>query len=98
MAVSLVQADRLLDAVRRFGRGLMVGYMKRYDAGNLLAKSYIQQLRAGGELGPITYVRSHGLCGDWTAGLYVPIETSDEPVPSITSTGPDWLPPEFFNQ
>src|SRR5689334_23839210 len=35
MAVSVAQAERILAAEQKSGKRLMVGYMKRYDAGNL---------------------------------------------------------------
>lgn len=98
MAVSLAQADAILDAARRSGRRLMVGYMKRYDAGNELVKAQVTAFRASGELGPITYVRNHGFCGDWTAGLDTPMDTTQEPMPETPARGPDWLPPEFLKQ
>ncbi len=98
MAVSLAQADAILDAARRSGRRLMVGYMKRYDAGNELVKAQVAAFRASGELGPITYVRNHGFCGDWTAGLDTPMDTTQEPMPEVPARGPDWLPPEFLKQ
>ncbi len=60
MAISLAQADAILDAERRSGKRLMVGYMKRYDAGNELVKAAIDQFRQSGELGAITYVRILG--------------------------------------
>jgi predicted dehydrogenase len=95
MAVSLDQADRLLEAARSSGARLMVGYMKRYDAGNELAKTYVDQFRRTGELGALTYVRNHGFCGDWVAGLDTPMEVTDEPKPQATvSATPGWLPPE----
>ncbi len=98
MAVSLAQADAILDAARRSGRRLMVGYMKRYDAGNEVVKAQVAAFRASGELGPITYVRNHGFCGDWTAGLDTPMDTTQEPMPEAPARGPDWLPPEFLKQ
>jgi predicted dehydrogenase len=98
MAVSLAQADAILDAARRSGKRLMVGYMKRYDAGNELVKAKIDEFKASGELGPITYVRNHGFCGDWIAGLDAPMDTTGEPMPGVPAVGPDWLPPEFLNQ
>jgi predicted dehydrogenase len=55
MVVSVAQADAILDASRRSGKRLMVGYMKRYDAGNELVKTTIDAWKASGELGPITY-------------------------------------------
>ena len=96
MAVSVAQADAILDAARTSGRRLMVGYMKRYDTGNELVKATIDRLRESGELGAITYARNHGFCGDWIAGLDAPMETTDEPMPSSPAAGPAWLPPEYL--
>jgi predicted dehydrogenase len=98
MAISLAQADAILDASQRSGRRLMVGYMKRYDAGNELVKRQIDDFKRSGALGPITYARNHGFCGDWIAGLDTPMETTSEPMPSAPALGPDWLPREFLNQ
>lgn len=98
MAVSVEQADEILAAARQSGKRLMVGYMKRYDAGNELVKQKIAEYRASGELGPVTLARNHGFCGDWTAGLDVPIDRTDEPTPSAPPIGPEWLPPEYLDQ
>ncbi len=97
MAVSLEQADRLLQAVRQSGKRLMVGYMKRYDAGNVLAKETITRYRTSEELGPVTYIRNHGFCGDWVAGRDGTILRSDEPMPPAPVTGPAWLPAEHLS-
>jgi predicted dehydrogenase len=97
MAVSLAQADRILEAERAGGARLMVGYMKRYDAGNELAHDTVAEWRRSGELGRLRYVRAHGFCGDWVAGLDTPTETAGgEPAPPDPREGqlPDWLPPE----
>ena len=97
MAISLAQADAILEAERQSGKRLMVGYMKRYDAGNELVKSLVAELTGSGELGAITYMRNHSYGGDWIAGLDAPMETTDEPMPGSGVTGPDWLPPEFLD-
>ena len=97
MAISLTQADALLAAAAQTGARLMVGYMKRYDAGNELAKEQVDRFRATGELGHLTYVRNHGFCGDWVAGLDAPMLRSDEPMPSAPIVGPDWLPPVYLD-
>jgi predicted dehydrogenase len=76
----------------------MVGYMKRYDAGNELVKAKIETFKASGELGPITYARNHGFCGDWIAGLDAPMLATDEPMPDPPAQGPDWLPPHYLKQ
>lgn len=98
MAVSLVQADRILAAARAGGARLMVAYMKRYDAGNELVHDLVAAWRRSGELGRLLYVRAHGFCGDWTAGIDVPVITTDEPPPPAATAGehlPDWLPPQL---
>ena len=97
MAISLKQADAILDAERASGKRLMVGYMKRYDAGNELVKATVDAWRASGELGELTYMRNHSYGGDWIAGLDSPVETSDEPMPSSAVIGPEWLPAEYLD-
>ena len=95
MAISVAQADRILAAARQSGKRLMVGYMKRHDAGNELAKAEIGRLRAGGELGRATFARSHDFAGDWINGLDTPMDRTDEPMPDMPVAGPEWLPPQF---
>jgi predicted dehydrogenase len=98
MAVSLAQADSIIAASHESGKRLMVGYMKRYDAGNELVRSTIDDFRANGELGAITYARNHGYGGDWIAGLNTPFDATDEPMPSAPTMRPDWLPEDFLEQ
>jgi predicted dehydrogenase len=93
MAVSVEQAESIVAAGKESGAKLMVGYMKRYDAGNELVKSKVTQFRETGELGRLTYVRNHGFCGDWVCNLDTPMETTDEPKPSAPTNAPEWLPP-----
>ncbi len=95
MAVSVEQAERILKAQRESGRRLMIAYMKRYDKGNLLVKELVQQFSESGELGRLQYVRNHGFCGDWTAGLDTPMERTDEPYPPGPTMRPAWLPEEL---
>lgn len=95
MAVSLAQAQEIVEAARSTGAKLMVGYMKRYDAGNELARETIDSFRQTGELGPLVYARNHGFCGDWICGLDTPQEATDEPMPEAPAPRlPDWLPGE----
>jgi predicted dehydrogenase len=98
MAISLAQADAILDAERQSGKRLMVGYMKRFDAGNQVVKATLDEWRASGEQGALTYARNHGFCGDWLGGIDVPMETSDEPLPTAQAQGPEWLPEQYMNQ
>ena len=41
MAVSVEQAESIVAAGKAAGKKLMVGYMKRYDAGNELVRSKV---------------------------------------------------------
>jgi predicted dehydrogenase len=97
MALSVEQADELLDAERRSGRRLMVGYCKRFDPGNRLARDLVRGARASGHLGDITYVRAHMFAGDWKSASRHPVLTSDEPIPNLESRMPAWLPEQLSN-
>jgi len=95
LAVSVEQAEDILAAQQRSGRKLMVAYMKRYDAGNELAKEILDRFRQSGEIGQPLYVRAHSFCGDWIAGLDTPMDTTDEPLPpALPARWPAWLPEE----
>ena len=96
MAISVAQAQEILAAGQGTGARLMVGYMKRYDAGNELFKETLDSFRASGDLGEIVYARNHGFCGNWTAGNDAPVIRTDEPIPTIDAPIPDWLPAEHF--
>ena len=98
MAVTIEGAEAILEAERKSGKRVMVGHMKRYDAGNELFKSRMDAIQAGNELGPITFARNHGFCGDWVCGLDAPMATTDEPYPPAPSVKPDWLPEEHLNR
>ncbi|MBM3215066.1 Gfo/Idh/MocA family oxidoreductase [Candidatus Poribacteria bacterium] len=95
MAVSVEQGEAIVEACRASGRKLMVGYMKRYDAGNEIVHERVAAFRQSGELGAITFARNHGFCGDWIANLDTPMETTDEAKPGAPAKTPDWLPKEW---
>ena len=97
MAISVEQAGRILDAEKKSGRRVMVAYMKRYDAGNVLVKKLVDQYRASGEMGGIRFVRNHGFCGDWAAGLDTPFIRTDEKYPDSQAKYPAWLPEGHVN-
>ncbi|MBA3847987.1 MAG: Gfo/Idh/MocA family oxidoreductase [Planctomycetes bacterium] len=88
MAISVVQAERILAAERTSGKRLMVAYMKRYDPGNRV----VHDLLARKELGRVRFVRNHGFGGDWTGGLDTPMDSTDEAYPGNASEWPTWLP------
>lgn len=98
MAVSVEQAERILEASRKTGAPLMVAYMKRYDAGYELAKENVSRFRNSGELGRITLVRIHYFGGDWICGLDTPFSSTDEPVQIPPSIKPEWLPEQYAHR
>jgi predicted dehydrogenase len=99
MAVSVEQAQRMIEAERTSGRRLMIGYMKRYDAGNLMAKNLIDDVRASHELGDLLYVRSHDFSGNWLAGAeHFPSDESDEALPEVESAAPAWMTADVYDK
>jgi len=93
MAISVAQAEAIIEASRQGGGRLMVAYMKRYDAGNEIAKRCVDEFRKDAAMGPLFYARNHGFCGNWTAGMDASIEHTDEPRPEAPpGQYPDWLP------
>ena len=53
MAVSVRRAESMVQAVKSGKARLMVGYMKRYDTGNIALKKHLTAWRASGERGKI---------------------------------------------
>ncbi len=92
MAVTVEQAEKIIEAEKESGCRCMVAYMKRYDAGNELVKSLIEQYNETGEMGSLKYVRNHGFCGNWTGGLDTRTIGTDEPYPPAPQVKPEWLP------
>ncbi len=98
MAVSVEQAQVIVDASQKSGKKLMVGYMKRYDAGNEIVKEKLTQFRQTDELGRLTYARNHAFGGDWVCNLDTPMDGTDEPKPSAPQKFPEWLPEEYWGK
>jgi len=95
MAVSIQQAERILAAANEGNARLMVGYMKRYDTGNRRIRDLIRQWKQDRGKGQLLYIRCHGFCGNWIAGLDTSgLIRTDESVEPIAAEEllPDWLP------
>lgn len=99
MAVTLEQGEEIMNAARKSGARIMVGYMKRYDAGNLLMKDLIDEQRKSSEFGRILYCRNHGFCGDWVSGLDTPMDSTDEPYPEQPPPPvPKWMSEDEYKK
>lgn len=97
MAVSTERARSIVSAVEASGKNLMVGYMKRYDTGNLLLKSQLDAWRASGDAGELIFARNHGFGGNWVYGQdpNIPIESSSAPAPPAPDECPAWIPEKW---
>lgn len=96
MAFTAEAAKEMVEASRKAGRLLMVGFMKRYDPGVQLARRIIEELLTSGELGEPTFVRVHIFGGEWVCNIGTPI-TTDESYPSLPKREADWLPPSLLD-
>jgi predicted dehydrogenase len=96
LAVSVVQAERILNAATAGSARLMVAFMKRFDPGNVLARATIRDWLQDGTKGRLLYARNHGFGGHWLNGLSQaePFTNSDEPIEAFDSASvlPVWLP------
>ena len=97
MAATLEQAEKL--AAASSGLRYAVGFMRRHDEGAQLGKRLLDELRASGELGPVTYARFYCFAGyDWCniAGAIA----TEEPRPDelFLPIGPDWLDSALHKQ
>lgn len=83
LAGSVEQGERVLAAMRESGTWIMVGYHKRMDPATVAAVAEIGRLRETGELGRLKYVRVTMPPGDWIAGGFDDLVTSDEALPAM---------------
>jgi predicted dehydrogenase len=98
MAVSIRQAEGILAAANEGNTRLMVGYMKRYDTGNRRIRDLIREWQQDSAKGRLLYIRCHGFCGNWIAGLDTSglIRTEESLAPTaVEELLPEWLPKEF---
>jgi predicted dehydrogenase len=102
MAVSVLQGAKILDAAKKGNARLMVGFMKRFDPGNVLARTTIRRWRRDGTKGRLLYARNHGFQGHWLNGLSQsePFTDSPEPIEPFDAANllPSWLPNNEANK
>lgn len=96
MAVSVARAESIVKTVAASGgkARLMVGYMKRYDPGNILLKKHLDAWRAAGDVGRILLARNHGFGGNWVYANdpNIAFEKSPDAAPPAPDECPKWLP------
>jgi predicted dehydrogenase len=95
MAHTAAQGRLLVEAARARGLVYAVGFMKRHDAGTVLAKRYFDEFMAGGELGRLLMLRAWCYGGEFACGADGWVMT-DETRPDgidLWPLAPDWVPP-----
>ncbi len=99
LAASIDVGERIVAAEVASGTFLMVGYHKRSDPAVMLAKERIDAFRASGELGAMRYVRLLMPPGDWIAGGFDNLISSDEDAPDLEhDAAPGDMTDDAFNE
>jgi predicted dehydrogenase len=88
LAGSIESGEKIVEAVKRSGTWLMVGYHKRSDPATMYAKAEIDRLKQTGELGKLRYVRIIMPAGNWIAQGFSDLISADDPAPPL-----QWDPP-----
>jgi len=93
MAGSLEEAEEMVAAAQGSGAKLMVGFMKRYDAGVAIAKEQLDGFYANGALGDAGLVNAYCLGGDWTRNIQGPLSTGEAVPPNegFAPRNPAWM-------
>lgn len=83
LAASIAVGEAILKALQQHGARHMVGYHKRSDPATAWAKTAIDGLKASGELGKLRYVRILMPAGDWIAGGFRDLLTTEDAAPTL---------------
>jgi len=85
LAASVEVGEKILRALNKNNCKLMVGYHKRSDPAVEYAKQEIDSLKRAGDLGNLRYVRMLMPAGDWIAGGFDVLLSSDDIQPHLES-------------
>ena len=99
LASSVQVGERIVAALAESDSFLMLGYHKRSDLATAYARAEIERLRRTGGLGALRYVRITMPPGDWVAGGFCDLVTTDEPRPTLeTDPPPPDMSPDAFQR
>lgn len=90
IAGAIAMGEKIVEAVAMSGTFHMVGYHKRSDPATMAAKAEIERLQQTGELGKMKYVRITMPAGDWIAGGFNDLISTDDLAPQM-----DWDPADI---
>lgn len=83
LTCSIQAGERILKALATSRARHFVGYHKRSDPATVYARNAIDRLKETGELGSLRYVRIVMPPGNWIAGGFRHMLTSEEPLPPL---------------
>lgn len=83
IAGTIAMGEKIVKAVSQSKTFHMVGYHKRSDPATMAAKAEIERLKKTGELGKMKYVRLVMPAGDWVAGGFFDLISSNETAPAM---------------
>jgi len=83
LAASIAVAETMIAGLEKSTSWHMVGYHKRSDPATMWAHQEIARLRQSGELGALKYVRITMPAGDWIAGGFNDLISSNEAMPPL---------------
>ena len=96
MAADVTQARQLIASAEEAKRIYAVGTMRRFDAGVEHAARLIRDWRASGEVGALTFVRSHCFQGNDYCAIGGAVGLDSPRVPAREAdqwpTAPEWVP------
>ncbi|NIA15873.1 MAG: Gfo/Idh/MocA family oxidoreductase [Nitrospiraceae bacterium] len=83
LTCSVAAGKKIIGALQGSSARHIVGYHKRSDPATMYARNLIAELKASRELGPMRYVRILMPAGDWIAGGFQDLMSSQETVPVL---------------
>jgi len=83
LTCSITAGKKIIKALQGSSARHIVGYHKRSDPATMYARNLITELKASGELGALRYVRIIMPAGDWIAGGFHDLQSSQETVPML---------------
>ena len=88
LACSVEAGQQILNALSASEARHLVAYHKRSDPATMYARQEIDRLKETGELGAMRYVRITMPAGDWIAGGFSHMLSSDAPIPPVDADPP----------
>ncbi len=83
LARSVEVGEAIVAALKACNAKHFLGYHKRSDPATMYVRAEIDRLASTGELGALRYVRILMPAGDWIAGGFRDLLSSDEPLPDL---------------